>query len=80
MVGGVCVVTLTGRIDSTNADDVTNRLKSLIAAGEKSVVVDLGGVVDLTSAAFRSLLLIAADEAGRSKAKLALTSLTGRRP
>jgi anti-anti-sigma factor len=73
---GVCVVILTGRIDSTNANDVRNRLKSLIAVGEKSVVVDLGGVVYLTSAAFRALL-VAADEAERAAAKFALCSLTG---
>jgi anti-anti-sigma factor len=73
---GVCVVTLAGRIDSTNANDVMNRLKSLIAAGEKSIVVDLGGVIYLTSAAFRALL-VATDEAERTAAKFALCGLTG---
>jgi anti-anti-sigma factor len=73
---GVCVVTLARRIDSTNANDVTNRFKNLIATGEKSVVIDPGGVVYLTSAAFRALL-VATGEAGRTAAKFALCRLTG---
>jgi len=73
---GVCVVTLARRIDSTNANDVTNRLKNLIATGEKSIIIDPGGVVYLTSAAFRALL-VATGEAGRTAAKFALCRLTG---
>ena len=33
--GGVCVVTLSGRIDSTNANDLMNELNTLISSGEK---------------------------------------------
>lgn len=74
--GGVCVVSLEGRIDSTNANDVMTRLTALISAGEKSVVVDLGAIRYLTSAAFRALL-VATDEAERHSASFALCSLGG---
>jgi len=74
--GNVCVVTLAGRIDSTNAKDVMNQLTHLISSGEKSILVDLGAVLYLTSAAFRALL-VATDEAERQAAKFALCSLAG---
>jgi anti-anti-sigma factor len=73
---GVCVVTLSGRIDSTNANDLISRLSSLISSGEKSIVVDFGAVLYLTSAAFRALL-VATDEAERNAAKFVLCSLAG---
>jgi hypothetical protein len=40
--GNVCVVTLSGRIDSTNANDVMAELTRLISSGEKSILVDFG--------------------------------------
>ena len=73
---GVCVVTLSGRIDSTNANDLMNRLTALITSGEKSIVVDFAAVLYLTSAAFRALL-VATDEAERNAAKFVLCSLGG---
>jgi anti-anti-sigma factor len=74
--GNVCVVTLAGRIDSTNAHDVVTELTRLLASGEKSILVDLGAVLYLTSAAFRALL-VATDEAERQAAKFALCSVGG---
>ena len=74
--GGVCVVALSGRIDSTNANDLIARFNSLISSGEKSILVDLGAVLYLTSAAFRALL-VATDEAERNQARLALCSVLG---
>src|SRR5580700_5419951 len=74
--GGVCIVTLSGRIDSTNANDLMSQLTKLILAGEKSIVVDLGAVLYLTSAAFRALL-VATDEAERNAARLTLCSVMG---
>ncbi len=75
-VGNVCVVTLSGRIDSTNANDVMVELTRLIASGERSILVDLSAVLYLTSAAFRALL-VATDEAERQAAKFALCNLAG---
>jgi stage II sporulation protein AA (anti-sigma F factor antagonist) len=74
--GDVCLVSLSGRIDSGNAGELTARLSKLLSSGEKSIVVDLGAVIYLTSAAFRALL-IAADEAERNQAKFALCSVAG---
>lgn len=75
-LGKVCVVTLAGRIDSSNANEVMVALTRLVAAGEKFILVDLGAVLYLTSAAFRALL-VATDEAERQASKLALCSLAG---
>jgi anti-anti-sigma factor len=74
--GRVCIVSLAGRIDSTNAQDLTTRLSTLISSGEKSILVDLASVLYLTSAAFRTLL-VATDEAERNAASFALCSVTG---
>jgi anti-anti-sigma factor len=73
---GVCIVALSGRVDSTNASELTARLSGLISAGEKSIVVDLAAVMYLTSAAFRALL-VATDQAERSTAQFALCNLAG---
>jgi stage II sporulation protein AA (anti-sigma F factor antagonist) len=74
--GDICVVTLSGRIDSTNADDLIARLKKLILAGEKSIIADLGAVLFLTSVAFRAFLVIT-DEAERNSAKFVLCNVLG---
>jgi len=74
--GQVCVVALSGRIDSSNSGDLMSRLKSLISSSEKYILVDLGSVLYLTSAAFR-VLLVATQEAERNGARFALCSLTG---
>lgn len=73
---GVCIVALTGRVDSTNADDVRQRLTSLLAAEEKSIVVDLAGVPYLTSLGFRALLIFAR-EAERKATSVALCGMNG---
>src|ERR1043165_9478253 len=72
----VCIVSLVGRIDSSNAERLMNRLTELIASGEKAILVDLKGVLYLTSAAFRALL-VATDEAERNATQLALCSVLG---
>ena len=74
--GQACVLALSGRIDSTNADQLIERVSALFKAGEKSLVVDLKEVLYLTSAAFR-VLLVATDEAERNTARLVLCSVLG---
>jgi anti-sigma B factor antagonist len=59
--GRTCVVALTGRIDSTNAEELMGRL---------------AGVVYLTSAAFRALL-VASHEAERKDVGFALCNVAG---
>jgi anti-anti-sigma factor len=73
--GQFCVVALRGRIDSTNSNELLNRLNGLICSGEKQILVDFGSVMYLTSAAFRALL-VAAKEAERNAARFVLCSLT----
>src|ERR1700691_2154844 len=74
--GQVCVLALNGRIDSSNANDLMNRLTNLFGSGEKSILVDFGQVLYLTSAAFRALL-VATDEAERNAARFVLCNLVG---
>ena len=74
--GTTCVLALSGRIDSTNAEQLNARVSKLFATGEKHLVVDLKEVLYLTSAAFR-VLLVATDEAERSAAQFALCSVLG---
>jgi anti-anti-sigma factor len=74
--GNVCIVALEGRVDSSNAGDLSTSIERLISSGEKSILVDLGAVLYLTSAAFRALL-VATDEAERNAARFALCSLAG---
>src|SRR6185436_5915806 len=74
--GAVCVVALSGRIDSTNAEQLMLRLTQLLSAEEKAVLVDFGGVLYLTSAAFRALL-VTADEAERNGARFVLCGVVG---
>ena len=74
--GKTCVLALSGRIDSTNAEQLNARVSKLFADGEKNLVVDLKEVLYLTSAAFR-VLLVATDEAERRAARFALCSVLG---
>jgi anti-anti-sigma factor len=74
--GNVCIVSLSGRIDSTNANELITRFNGLIASGEKSILVDLGAVLYLTSAAFRAFL-VAADEAERNQSRFVLCGVAG---
>src|SRR5512137_758812 len=74
--GQTCVLALTGRIDSTNAEQLNARVARLFEAGEKNLVVDLNGVLYLTSAAFR-VLLVASDEAERNAGRFALCGVLG---
>jgi len=68
-------VALAGRIDSGNASQVTEHLSGLVAAGHHQVTLDMAKLDYLTSAGFRTLLLVsdAAEEAGGG---LTLRSLT----
>lgn len=74
--GEVCVVSISGRIDSSNASDLLGRLNALFSSGEKTILLDFSGVLYLTSAAFR-VLLVATDEAERNAARVVLCGLLG---
>jgi anti-anti-sigma factor len=74
--GPVCVLSIGGRIDSGNAEDLMNRLNGLLSSGEKTILLDFKEVLYLTSAAFRTLL-VATDEAERNAARIVLCGLVG---
>jgi anti-sigma B factor antagonist len=57
---GVALVTLSGELDLTNADDLARRLAK-VANGEAPVVVDLTRLVFIDSAAIHRLFRIAHD-------------------
>ena len=70
------MVALGGRIDSTNAEQLMTHLDSLLSSGAKAILLDFSGVIYLTSAAFRALL-VATDEAERKAARFVLCSVIG---
>ena len=74
--GEVCIVALSGRIDSTNASELLGRLNKLLSSGQKTILVDFKEVLYLTSAAFR-VLLVATGEAERNAVRFMLCSVVG---
>jgi len=55
----VTTVAVNGRVDSTTADELKNRLDQIVRAGSGRLVVDLNGVSYISSAGFRTLLITA---------------------
>jgi anti-sigma B factor antagonist len=54
---GITVVEVKGRIDSNTAKTFGARLTDLIRAGNPPLVVDLNGIIYISSAGFRALLV-----------------------
>ncbi|MGE5615376.1 MAG: STAS domain-containing protein [Bacillota bacterium] len=74
-VGEVTVVEVDGRVDSANAPKLEDHVAALIRGGKKSVLLDLAKVEYISSAGFRTLLLLAR-QAGEAQSRFALCSLT----
>jgi anti-anti-sigma factor len=74
--GKVCIVALNGRVDSTTASQLQAKLRALIDADEKAILLDLADASYLTSAAFR-VLLVGARHAAAASARFALCNVTG---
>ena len=55
---GVSIVEPKGRIDSVTAKVFGDRVCALVRAGENRVVIDLANVAYMSSAGFRSLLIV----------------------
>jgi anti-anti-sigma factor len=72
----VTIVEAYGRLDSTTAKELGDRLIALVQAGRSSIVVDLGNVVYISSAGFR-VLLIANRATAEKQGGLALCGVTG---
>src|SRR5262245_15777049 len=75
--GDVTILEITGRIDSTTAPVLGEKLTASLATAQRRVVLDLCQLECISSAGFRVLLLAArrAEEAG---ARFALCSVTGK--
>ena len=54
---GVMAVTIKGRVDSTNAEGLKDRLIDMIRSGSSRLVIDLKEVIYISSAGFRTLLI-----------------------
>lgn len=52
----VSVVTVAGRIDSSNASQLDNTLKQLLEDGQNNLVVQLSGVEYMSSAGLRAIV------------------------
>jgi anti-anti-sigma factor len=75
--GRVTVLAVTGRIDSSNAMDLSNRLRTLYASSGRLLLLDLQGVDYITSAGFRTLL-IGRRHAASSSGVFALCNLSAK--
>lgn len=76
-VGEVTVVEVAGRVDSTTAPALGERLSASLEAPEVRVVLDLGRLEYISSAGFR-ILLLAAKRAEESGSRLVLCGVAGK--
>jgi anti-anti-sigma factor len=75
--GGVTVLQVTGRIDSTTAPVLGERLTAMVGAAGARVVVDFSRLDYISSAGFR-ILLLAAKRADQTTSKLVLCGVSGK--
>jgi len=75
--GGVTIVEVTGRIDSTSAPALQERLNSVMAAPQARVLLDLGKLDYISSAGFR-ILLLAAKRADAAGSRFVLCGVSGK--
>jgi anti-sigma B factor antagonist len=76
-VGGVTVVEVKGRIDSTTAPALGERLTSNLEALKVRVVLDLSRLEYISSAGFR-ILLLAAKRADETGSRFVLCGVSGK--
>ena len=74
-VGTVNVIEVAGRVDSANAPKLQERAAAIFTAGGGAVLLDLAKVEYISSAGFRSLLLLAR-QAKEVKSPFVLCGLT----
>lgn len=55
----VAAVAVKGRLDSSNADGLKERLREMLHSGPPNLVIDLQDVIYISSAGFRTLLITA---------------------
>ena len=74
--GAVTAVALKGRVDSTTAGMLKDRLSGLIESGLAQLVIDFRDVAYISSAGFRTLLIVAKQSAD-AHGQLALCGVAG---
>lgn len=72
--GDALIVSAAGRVDGTNAQSFDTSLDETIGTEQSAIVLDLGGLVYMSSAGLRTILMTAKRLQARN-AKLALCSL-----
>ena len=73
---GTCLLSVVGRIDSSNAAQLTEKVREITSGQPQRVVLDFAELMYLTSAGFRALL-IASDDVGETNGSLALCNVNG---
>ena len=76
-VGGVTVVQVKGRLDSTTSPTLGERLTAMLGAANARVLVDFSQLDYISSAGFR-VLLQAAKRAEQNTAKFVLCGVSGK--
>jgi anti-anti-sigma factor len=56
--GGVTVVTVKGRIDSSNSQEFDTPLSNLVKQGKTKIVLDMGGVDYMSSVGMRTIVSV----------------------
>lgn len=65
--GNIIVVSLSGRVDSTNSDELTTKLRGYNRADLRAIILNLSSLSYITSAGFRSLMLAKNDAQSRKR-------------
>jgi anti-anti-sigma factor len=73
-VGNVCIVSITGRLDSGTSDSLGQRLHQLIDRGERRLVIDAEKLDYISSTGLR-VLLVAAKRLKAVDGRIVLSSL-----
>ncbi len=65
--GNVVVISLCGRVDSTNSEELTMKLRGYNKSNLRAIILDLSSLNYITSAGFRSLMLAKNDAQSRER-------------
>ena len=72
----VAAVAVKGRLDSSNADGLKERLREMVDSGSPNLVIDLQQVIYISSAGFRTLL-ITARAVDQARGRMVLCGIAG---
>ena len=73
---GIAALAVRGRIDSTSAPGLQEKMSQLVASGCTGLIVDFRNVAYISSAGFRALL-IAAQQGEATRCAMALCGIAG---